>query len=215
MRKATRVITSTFGTIMAFAGLEHGIGEVLQGNVAPSGTMFLSWPESAFFRSLGGEPAMTVIPNLLITGILAILLSLILFVWATRFIHRKNGGQVMILLSIILLLVGGGIFPPVLGFLIGAVGTRMHAPSTAWRMHFPVGFPRFLGKLWPGSFIACLIGWLFMFPGLAILGYFFGVNSPGLIVILLFFDLATLLIAIFAGFAYDRQGANSASAAFE
>ena len=54
MRNATKVFASTFGAIMALAGIEHGIGEVLQGNVAPSGTMFMSWPESGFVRSLGG-----------------------------------------------------------------------------------------------------------------------------------------------------------------
>ena len=114
MRNATRVFASTFGAIMALAGIEHGIGEIFQGNVAPSGIMILSWPESEFFRNLGGEPAMTVIPNLLITGILAILVSLALLVWAILFVQRKNGGLIMILLSIAMLLVGGGIFPPIL-----------------------------------------------------------------------------------------------------
>ena len=92
MKNATRVFASTFGAIFALAGIEHGIGEIFQGNVAPSGIMILSWPESEFFRSLGGEPAMTIVPNLLVTGILAILFSLILLVWATLFVQRKNGG---------------------------------------------------------------------------------------------------------------------------
>ena len=113
MKNATQLFASTFGSVMALAGLEHGIGEILQGDTTPTGVMILSWPESAFFDSLGGEPAMTVIPNLLVTGILASLLSLALLIWATRFIDRKNGGLVMILISIAMLLVGGGIFPPV------------------------------------------------------------------------------------------------------
>jgi len=92
MKNATRVFTSTFGAIMALAGIEHGIGEIFQGNIAPSGIMILSWPESEFFRNLGGEPAMTVIPNLFITGILAILVSLALLIWSVLFVHRKNGG---------------------------------------------------------------------------------------------------------------------------
>jgi hypothetical protein len=108
MRNATKVFASTFGAIMALAGIEHGIGEIFQGNVAPSGIMILSWPESEFFRNLGGEPAMTVIPNLLITGILAVLVSLAMLVWAILFVQRKNGGLIMILLSIAMLLVGGG-----------------------------------------------------------------------------------------------------------
>ncbi len=42
MRSATQVTVSTFGTIMALAGIEHGIGEILQGNLAPSGIVFPS-----------------------------------------------------------------------------------------------------------------------------------------------------------------------------
>lgn len=204
MKNATRVLASTFGTIWALAGIEHGIGEVLQGSVAPSAVMFPSWPDSAFFRSLNGEPAMTVIPNLLITGILAILFSLALLVWAILFVQRKNGGLVMILLSIGMLLVGGGIFPPLLGIIIGAVATRIHAPASS-KTHRFGGFQRFLAKLWPWSFAVCIIAWLSMFPGLAFLGYFFGVNNPMVILVILLFALVALILTVFSGFAYDIQ----------
>ena len=205
MRNATKLFTSTFGAIMALAGIEHGIGEVLQGNVAPSGTMILSWPESEFFRSLGGEPAMTIIPNLLMTGILAIFISMILLVWATLFVQRKHGGLIMMLLSIAMLLVGGGIFPPLLGIIVGAVGTRINAPLTWWYAHLPMSLRRFAGKLWAWSYIACIIAWLSMFPGLAFIGYFFRVNDPTLILVILFFALGTLLLTVFSGFAYDIE----------
>ena len=55
---------------------------MLQGNVAPEGIMILSWPDSEVFAILAGEPAMTIVPNLLITGILAILFSLLF--WCGR-----------------------------------------------------------------------------------------------------------------------------------
>ncbi len=203
MRNATKVFASTFGAIMALAGIEHGIGEIFQGNVAPSGIMILSWPESEFFRSLGGEPAMTIVPNLLVTGILAILFSLILLVWATLFVQRKNGGLIMILLSVAMLLVGGGIFPPILGSIIGAVGTRINAPLTWWRAHLSIGFRNFLKKLWPCSYTACIIAWLSALLGPGLLGYFFGVNNPALILMILFLALGFLLLTVFIGFAYD------------
>ena len=44
MRNATRITVSTFGVLMGLAGLEHGIGEILQGNTAPQEIMFPSWP---------------------------------------------------------------------------------------------------------------------------------------------------------------------------
>ena len=37
MRNATKVTVSTFGALAGLAGLEHGIGETLQGNRAPDG----------------------------------------------------------------------------------------------------------------------------------------------------------------------------------
>jgi hypothetical protein len=206
MRNATKVFASTFGAIMALAGIEHGIGEIFQGNVAPSGIMILSWPESEFFRSLGGEPAMTVIPNLFITGILAILVSLALLIWSVLFVHRKNGGLIMILLSIAMLLVGGGIFPPILGIIIGAVGTRINAPLTWWRAHLSVGYRNFLKKLWSWSYTACIIAWLSALLGPGLLGYFFGVNNPALILMILFLALGFLLLTVFTGFAYDVHG---------
>jgi hypothetical protein len=202
MRNATKVTVSAFGAIMGLAGIEHGIGEILQGNVAPSGIMILSWPESAFFRILAGEPAMTIIPNLLVTGILASLFSLIFLVWATMFVQRKNGGLVLILLSIIMLLLGAGFGPPLMGIIIGAVATRINAP---WRARLSAGLRGFLGKVWPWSFIAGLIAWLLLMPGSNLLDYFFGVNDPNLVPVLFFFALGFLLLTIFTGFAHDSM----------
>jgi hypothetical protein len=205
MKNATRVTTSTIGALVGLAGIEHGIGEIFQGNSAPDGMMILSWPGSPFFRILAGEPAMTIVPNLLVTGILAILFSTIFLVWVTLLVQRENGGLVLILLSIVMLLVGGGFGPPILGIIIGAAGTRINAPLTWWRAHLSVGPRRFLGSLWPWSLIACLIAWLLLFPGSTILDYFFGVNNPNLIPILFFFALGSLLLTVLTGFAYDIQ----------
>ena len=72
MRNATKVTVSIFGALAGLMGIEHGIGETLQGNIAPDGLMILSWPGSELFHILTGEPAMTIVPNLLVTGILAI-----------------------------------------------------------------------------------------------------------------------------------------------
>jgi hypothetical protein len=203
MRNATKATVSTLGTIMGLGGIEHGIGEILQGNIAPSGVMFPSWPDSAFFRSVAGEPAMSIVPNLLVTGILAILVSLVFLVWVIRFVQRKHGGLVLILLSIIMLLAGGGIFPPIIGIIVGAIGTKINAPLNRWRAHLSDGLRRFLGKVWPWSFVACLTAWLLLFPGINILGYFFGVNDPHLIVMLILFALGSLPLTILTGFAHD------------
>ena len=203
MRNATKTTVSTFGAIMGLAGIEHGVGEILQGNVPPNGVMILSWPDSAFFRSLGGEPAMTIVPNLLVTGILAMLLSSVFLVWATLFVQKKNGGLVLILLSAGMLLAGGGIFPPVLGILLGALATRIQGPAGRERAHSSVGLQGLLGKSWRLTFVASLAAWLMLFPGMNLLGYFFGVNDPTLTVLLISLAFGTLLLTVFSGFASD------------
>ncbi|MEJ2597015.1 MAG: hypothetical protein P8Z00_01705 [Anaerolineales bacterium] len=207
MRKTTRVMISTFGALVGLIGIEHGTGEVLQGNLTPSGIMILSWPESAFFHVLGGEPALTILPNLFMTGILAILFSLAYLVWAVLFVQRKNGGLILMLLSVAMLLFGGGVFPPVFGILLGAAATRINAPLTWWRLHLSPGLRRFLGELWPWFFGACVISWLGMFPGITVLSYFFGVEDATLIFTLLFCMFAFLLLASIAAFSRDLQRA--------
>ena len=205
MRNATKVTVSTFGAIVGLMGIEHGIGEALQGNIAPSGLVILSWPGSEFFRILAGEPAMTVVPNLLVTGILAILVSLVFLVWTTVFVERKNAGLVLILLSIVMLLVGGGFGPPMIGIIVGAAATRINAPLTWWRAHLSVRLRRFLGQRWQWSLVACVIAWLLLFPGISVLAYFFGVNDPSLIAVVFFSAFGFLLLTVFSGFARDIQ----------
>lgn len=205
MRNATRLMTSACGGLVGLAGLEHGIGEILQGWVGPGGTVILSWPGSVFFRSLGGEPAMTIVPNLLVTGILAILFSLLYVAWATVLVERKHSGLALILLSVVMLLVGGGFGPPILGIIIGAAATRIEAPLGWWRARLSSGLRHLLGGLWPWFLGACLIAWLAMFPGVALLGYFFGLNDSNLVMALALCMLGSLLLTIMAGFAHDAQ----------
>jgi hypothetical protein len=201
MNKATRLFVSTFGAIMALAGFEHGIGEVIQGSVVPSGLMIQSWPESEFFRGLGGEPALTIIPNMLFTGVLAVVVSLALLLWSVLFVQRKNGAWIMIFLSIAMLLVGGGISPPIFGIMIGVVAARIHAPLSPSQGRWWSGFQRFLAKLWPFSYTACILAWLSVVP----VAYFCGENNAVLILVVLFFSLATMVLTLVSGFAKDNQ----------
>ena len=119
----TRVVASLLGIFAGLGGgVFHGIGEVLQGSVTSNGIMIQAYPA---MQATSGEPAMTLLPNFLLTGIFAIIIGIIVTIWAAAFIGRKNGGLVLILLSIIMLLVGGGIIPPLFGVLAGVIGTRI------------------------------------------------------------------------------------------
>jgi hypothetical protein len=67
---------------------------------------------------------MTFIQNFRITGIFAMLVSLVVLAWAALFVQRKNGGRTLILLSILMLLVGGGFIPPLFGIIAGVISTN-------------------------------------------------------------------------------------------
>jgi hypothetical protein len=201
MRRATRVVASLFGVVAGIAGIEHGYFEILQGNVRPDSLMIASMgppcePDKVWNAC---EPAMTIIPNFFITGILALIIGIIVLIWAAAFVQRTNGGVVLILLSIALLLVGGGLFPPLIGIIAGVAGTKINAPLARQPMHLSGSILRFLTKLWSWPLVIFLV-WVF---GQWIIGYFFNEflrkNSylnPLLIV-------GLLPLSVFTGYAYD------------
>ena len=197
MRKATRIIAASFGIFAGFGGLEHVYFEMLQGNVRPESIMIASMgapcvPEEIWHVC---EPAMTIIPNFLVTGILAMVLGLVTMVWAAAFVQRQPGGTILALLSFGLLLFGGGIFPPVIGIIGGVVGTRINTPlqkqpAPVWVM---------LAKLWPWTIVVFFV-WLF---GQFVIGYFFNefLMESGLLIPVLILGL--LVVSILAGYGHD------------
>jgi hypothetical protein len=58
------------------------------------GIVFDSWARGRIARNLGGEPAMSVVPNLAITGTLTILASLAVLVCAVTFVDGRSGAGV-------------------------------------------------------------------------------------------------------------------------
>jgi hypothetical protein len=208
MTNATRVTVATFGALAGLAGIEHGIGEMLQGSVAPDGILILSWPTSEFVRILGGEPAMTLIPNLLAAGTLTLVLSLVFAGWAVLLAHRKHGGLGLIGLATVMLLVGAGFGPPLLGIIMGMAATQINAPHTGWRGHGPVSIGMFLARLWPWAYGAAVIAWLSLMPGLPLLDKAVGANGPisdAVVYTVIGCAFGFLLITTVTGLAHDSQ----------
>jgi hypothetical protein len=204
MSNATRRTVTTFGTLAALAGIEHGIGEIAQGNRVPAGIMITSWSNAPFFKIVGGEPAMTLVPNLLLTGILAISVSLIFLVWTIRFVQRAHGGLILMLLSIVLLLVGGGFGPPLLGIILGSAAMGIIARLSWWRAHFPHSAQHALSAAWPWSFGAALTAWLLVMPGSMLLDYLVGLTQRTMYTFI-FAAFGLLCVTIVAGFARGMQ----------
>ena len=72
---------------------------------------------------------MTVVPSLGVSGILTIITAAALPVYAVGYAHRPHGGLVLCGISILLLLVGGGFGPPLIGILLGLAAMRAAAPG--------------------------------------------------------------------------------------
>lgn len=202
---AARIVASIFGVLAGLGGLTHGIGEALQGNVAPDGIVINSWAQGPIATNMGGEPGMSIVPNLLITGMLTIGFSLALIVWSVAFVQRKRGGLILILLSIAMLLVGGGFGPPIIGILAGVAGLGVKAPHTWWRTHLPAGARRLLTRLWPWVFGICVLNGVFLVIGSVILVYFFDLNNPDLFTNSFFLAVVLLPLTILTGVAHDIQ----------
>jgi hypothetical protein len=148
----TRLFVVIQGTIGGLAGMIHGIYEVLRGNTPTEGYL------------LSSVGVFTLIPNYLITGITAIVVSLALILWTVGFIHKKNGPTVFLLLFVLLFLVGGGI-AQVLFFLIAwGVSTQINQPAAKWEKVFSPDSAKRWASLWSTLFI---VGYLLFFIGFA------------------------------------------------
>lgn len=203
MKSARYLFVAVMGTWMGLAGVEHGVGEILQGRARPTGLLIQSWPDSAFFASLNGEPAITVLPDLLFTGILAVAISLLYITWAIFLSRRKHGWLAMMLLAVPMLLFGGGLFPPVLAALVGAAARGLNNPGVVRPAN---RLSQTLAKAWPFIFAACCLGWLLLLPGVPVLSYFFVVDDTGLTLAIMTAAFSLMFIAWWSGKQYDRYG---------
>jgi hypothetical protein len=182
-------------------GIEHGIGEVLEGYRPTDGVFILSWPDSKFFEIMSGEPAMTIIPNYLVTGLLAIFFSCVFLVVFVKHLNRK-AHIVLFALLILILLTGGGFGPPLLGIIAVLIALKRNSPLKTWSKLHPK-FHNVLNMLWPWSFGICLLGWLMLFPGAVLIVYFTGVDNTLLMIIPILIAFALIPITLLLGFSRD------------
>jgi MFS family permease len=143
------------------------------------------------------EPAMTIVPNFLITGILALIIGLLVMIWSAGFIHHRYGGWIMIALSIALLLFGGGFFPPLIGMIA-------RFTANAINKEFPGGQPgRFtmlMARLWPWPLVIFLT-WVY---GQLLVGHFFNDFMQQVMIYGVALILITLILSVISANAKDR-----------
>lgn len=158
--KATKTYASTLGILVGLAGIEHGILEVLQGNIRPDSVMIDAIGPEQKLWELSTETALTIIPNFLISGILSITLGVLVTFWAYAYVDRKYGAFVMLFLSIALFLVGGGFAPILLTILAFIAAIRIHKPPKLWNDLMPATFRNLVAKLWPWTLAVAAIAFV-------------------------------------------------------
>jgi hypothetical protein len=208
MNRATRTIVSTVGFMLGIAGVNHGFFEALQGNRPTNGLIIHAIGEAHRMWVHGTEDAFTIVPNFLITGVLAMVVGLAVILWSVGFVHKRHGPTIFIFLFALLFLVGGGIGQVAFFLPAWAVSTRIGKPLTWWRKTLPQNVRRALATVWGGSLIVAVLFFLSALE-IAVFGFVPGVGDPDVALAvcwsLLLAGLTTLVLTFVAGFAHDIE----------
>lgn len=145
-----RIAVTLLGLYTGILGILHGIFELQQGSVAPSGIFFnaIGTPCEAENIWHACFPAITFIPNLMVSGILSIIFSTLALIWVLFFIEHRRGGSILILTSLCMICVGAGILPPMYGVFAGLTARQMHSELHWWKERQEKSIIRFLKRAW-------------------------------------------------------------------
>jgi hypothetical protein len=198
---ATRWVVTVYGILVGLAGIEHGIFEILQGDIPTGGFLVDAIGDAYRFWPGAAERVFTVVPNFMWSGNLAVIFGSLVTIWSYNYIQRKYGATVFFLLAITLWLVGGGFAPIFLTLLASGAATRIEQPLNWWRNHLPGKAS--LVKLWP----AILILFVIVFwgaVGIQIFGLPLSVDVTYMTMVILSILMVVLMpIVVIVGLAYD------------
>jgi len=208
VNRAVQAVVATLGVIFGLGGMGHGFFEALQGNTPTGGLVIDAIGEAHRMWLHGNEPAFTLIPNFLLSGVAAMVVGLAVMIWSAGFLHKKHASVVFLSLFILLFLVGGGI-GQVIFFTIGwLMCMRIRKPLRWWKKVLPTGMRTFISKLWRPFLIASSLCILYALQ-IAIFGYVPGVSDPDIIsmvmVSVLGAGLLFLILAFISGCAHDAD----------
>ena len=212
---AAKATASVFGALSGIGGLVHGVGEVLQGGVKVDGVIVNSWTSGPIADHMGGEPGMTLIPDVRLSGILTLVISAAIILWSLAFLRKRRDGAVLVLLSTGMLLVGGGFGPPIIGILAGLSGLGLgeREPSRITRHAGLV--TRSLARMWPWVYGVGVANGVFLVIGSYVAAYTVDADTSDLFLKSFFGQVLALLLVVPASFAYDSQRAIPAERALE
>jgi hypothetical protein len=208
LKNPIHITALALGLYGGMLGWGHGFFATLQWGAISDGVFINAigppcMPETVWHACF---PALTLVPNIALSGFLAMLTGLWILVWSLGFLLHERGGIGLIFFSFIMFLVGGGFVSTFIGILAGVAGTRiLNPPNWKWG-----GAGTLFGRLvriWPWA-LGLLWVWL---PGSWILGFFFRARmlalSTGLFLI---FDIGLPLLIVFLSFLRQSSNENEA-----
>ena len=127
--KTNHIGFTVIGIIGASICALHGYGEIAHREKILSGLFF----EANTGRSLYNIPteqwtgwiAITVIPNFLISGVIVLVLSALIFLWSIFGFKYRYAGIILLILFITIMIFGGGFIPIMMGIIASFFGIRM------------------------------------------------------------------------------------------
>ena len=171
------VVVSTMAIIFGIGGIAHGFFEALQGFTPTNGLVIHAIGEADRMWEYGNEPAFTVIPNFLITGIASMAVGIAVIVWSVGFLHRRNGPTVLLLLFVLLFLVGGGIGQVVFFSIIWVFSTFIHKQLKPSKSEKEIGLRKKTARFWRAFLVASSVAIVFALE-IAIFGLVPFVKNP-------------------------------------
>jgi len=129
-----RLVVASFAVLCGVTGVMAGCLEISQGNIETGGFVITTIDPG---HPLAGELtyfAVTIIPNMVLTGIASIIVSTIAVVWAVWFVQRGHGPLILLGLFVAQTLVGGGWILD-MAVITVILATRIGKPMTWWRRH--------------------------------------------------------------------------------
>jgi hypothetical protein len=189
---ATRVVASALGVFAGISGLDHGYFELLQGDKTTEGLIVQAIGPDHRFWVHGTEEALTIVPNFLASGILAMATGAALIVLALLFIDRPFGSRAFGLLGALLFLAGGGVAQALLVVMGWVLSLRIGRQSSRlghWHLS------RALARHWPVLLAVSAVLYVIALE-IAIFGFVPGVSAADHALAICWSSLGVMMILL-------------------
>lgn len=185
---ARYMLALALGVYACLVGMTHGYYELQQGATAPQGILIqaMGAPCQAEEVAHACLPAMTLLPTFQIAGGLTLLVALLIGLWILSGWENRYFSPVLVGLGVILMLVGGGFFPPFYAFL--AAGSKIPQRGASALAPFYPALPLLLA------------GWILIQLLFSQILNDFLLSTGGLLLPL---EFAGIILAIFSAIAHD------------